>query len=141
MSYQFDLTPEERLDRFADDVKAMTDFDPDRHEREVAVNVITDAGDEDWNVDLDPLFEVARQYGVAPSEGDLSNTGVHLLRFKTTETPAVSDLPAGAIEELQEKYGEMYRKAKDGGFTAEYVTIEEFLEDLDAVLDEHAGDR
>jgi len=45
---------------------------------------------------------------------------------------------ASEIEALLEKYQERYEQAKDAGFTAEYVTMEEFLDDLDRLLNEHA---
>lgn len=50
----------------------------------------------------------------------------------------VGSVPASEIEALREKYQEQYEQAKDAGFTAEYVTMEEFLADLDRLLDEHA---
>jgi len=36
------------------------------------------------------------------------------------------------------KNQERYEQTKDAGFTAEYVTMEEFLDDLDRLLDEYA---
>lgn len=80
--YPYDLSEDERMDRFRDDVEQIAGFNPKRHEKEVAVSIITDDQDQ-WNVDLDELFEVAQQYGMAPFEGDLSSTGSHLIRFKT----------------------------------------------------------
>ena len=47
-------------------------------------------------------------------------------------------IPASEIEALREKYQERYEQTKDAGFTAEYVTMEEFLDDLDRLLDEYA---
>jgi flagellar biosynthesis chaperone FliJ len=52
----------------------------------------------------------------------------------------MGDVPASAIEELREKYQDRYEKAKGAGFTAEYVTMEEFVDDLDELLDEHAAE-
>lgn len=80
--YPYDLSRDERLDRFHDDVERITGFDPERHDNSVAVSIITDDEDQ-WTVDLDELLEVAQQYGLTTFAGDLSSTGCHLIRFKT----------------------------------------------------------
>ncbi|REA00197.1 hypothetical protein DEQ92_20300 [Haloferax sp. Atlit-6N] len=45
-------------------------------------------------------------------------------------------VPKSALRDLCEKYQERYEKAQSAGFTAEYTMIEEFLEDLNEVIDD-----
>ena len=70
-----------QMQRFADDVQAVTPFDPEVHEREVAVRMIGPEN-ETWEMDLDPLFEAANQHDMEPFEGHVSNVAVGMIRFR-----------------------------------------------------------
>lgn len=83
--FPYDLTEEERLDRFYDDLEQLTGFSPSRHEHEVTLSLNSESGQEAWKIDLDEVFEIAQQYGVVTFSGKLSSVGVNTLRFKIAE--------------------------------------------------------